>query len=94
MFLGGIVCALAFGMDMPLLLILVGFVYFVEALSVILQVISFQTTGKRLFKMSPIHHHFELCGWSEMKIVAVFSIVTAVMCLVAYGAVAALTTMW
>ena len=68
--------------------------YFVEALSVILQVISFQTTGKRLFKMSPIHHHFELCGWSEMKIVAVFSIVTAVMCLVAYGAVAALTTMW
>lgn len=87
MFLGGIVVALAFCIDMPVLLILVGFVYFFEALSVILQVISFKTTGKRIFKMSPIHHHFELCGWSEMKIVVVFSTVTAVCGVLAYFAV-------
>ena len=86
MFLGGAVVALAFGIDMPVLLVIIGFVYFVEALSVILQVISFKTTGKRIFKMSPIHHHFELCGWSEMKIVIVFSLVSAVCGVLAYFA--------
>lgn len=83
LFLGGVVVALAFGIGLPVLLVLVGFVYFVEALSVILQVSSFKLTGKRIFKMSPIHHHFEMCGWSEVKIVTVFSIVTAVGCIVA-----------
>lgn len=77
MFLGGCVVALAFGLDRPLLVLLVGIVYLIEALSVVLQVISFKTTGKRIFKMSPIHHHFEMCNWSEIKIVLVFSLVTA-----------------
>ena len=66
LFLGGAVCALAFALDMPLILILVGFVYICETMSVILQVGYFKLThGKRLFKMSPIHHHFEMCGWKE-----------------------------
>ena len=84
LFLGGVVCALAFALDMPLVLILVGLVYIVETLSVILQVGYFKLThGKRIFKMAPIHHHFELCGWKETKVVAVFAIVTAILCLVA-----------
>ena len=85
LFLGGVVCALAFALDMPLILILVGFVYICETLSVILQVGYFKLThGKRLFKMAPIHHHFEMCGWKEVKIVLVFSAVSAVMCLLAW----------
>ena len=84
LFLGGLVCALAFAIDMPILLIPIGIIYIVEELSVILQVSYFKIThGKRLFKMSPIHHHFEMCGWSEVKIVGVFSAVTAV-----FGAIA------
>ena len=85
LFLGGIVCGLAFALDMPLILILVGLVYIIETLSVILQVGYFKLThGKRLFRMSPIHHHFEMCGWKEVKIVLVFSGVTALMCLLAW----------
>ncbi len=85
LFLGGIVCALAFALDMPLILVLVGIVYIVETLSVILQVAYFKLThGRRLFKMSPIHHHFEMCGWKEEKIVIVFALVSAVMCVVAW----------
>ena len=85
LFLGGVVCALAFALDMPLVLILVGLVYILETLSVILQVGYFKLThGKRLFKMSPIHHHFEMCGWKEEKIVLVFAGVSAVMCLLAW----------
>ena len=85
LFLGGIVCGLAFALDVPLVLILVGIVYILETLSVILQVIYFKLThGKRLFKMSPIHHHFEMCGWKEEKIVLVFTAVTVLMCLVAW----------
>ncbi|MDR3552938.1 MAG: phospho-N-acetylmuramoyl-pentapeptide-transferase [Clostridia bacterium] len=76
LFLGGMLCAIAFGIDYPLLLLPVGILYLIEMFSVIIQVISFKTTGKRVFKMSPIHHHFELSGWSEMKIVAIFSLVT------------------
>lgn len=76
LFLGGLVVALAFDIGMPLLLIFAGVIYWCEAFSVILQVISFKTTGKRIFKMSPIHHHFEMSGWSEIKIVTVFSLVT------------------
>ena len=85
LFLGGIVCGLAFALDMPLILILVGFVYIVETLSVILQVTYFKLThGKRIFKMAPIHHHFEMCGWKEVKIVLVFTAVSAVMCVLAW----------
>ena len=85
LFLGGIVCGLAFALDMPLILILVGFVYIVETLSVILQVTYFKLThGKRIFKMAPIHHHFEMCGWKEVKIVLVFTAVSAVMCAIAW----------
>ena len=85
LFLGGVVCALAFALDMPLILILVGFVYIMETLSVILQVGYFKLThGKRLFKMSPIHHHFEMCGWKEEKIVLTFAAVSALMCAIAW----------
>ena len=85
LFLGGAVCALAFALDMPLVLILVGFVYIVETLSVILQVSYFKLThGKRIFKMAPIHHHFEMCGWKEVKVVLVFTTVSVLMCLLAW----------
>ena len=85
LFLGGIVCGMAFALDMPLILILVGFVYLMETLSVILQVGYFKLThGKRLFKMAPIHHHFEMCGWKEERIVLTFAAVSAVMCLIAW----------
>ena len=85
LFLGGIVCGLAFALDMPLILILVGFVYIMETLSVILQVGYFKLThGKRLFKMSPIHHHFEMCGWKEEKIVLTFAGVSTMMCVLAW----------
>ena len=78
LFLGGMICAVAFGVKMPMLLLFVGIIYIVETMSVILQVISFQSTGKRIFKMSPIHHHYEMSGWSEEKIVGVFSAVTLI----------------
>lgn len=85
LFMGGAVCALAFALDMPLVLILVGFVYIVETLSDIIQVVYFKAThGKRFFKMAPIHHHFEMCGWKEEKIVFVFSGVSAMMCVLAW----------
>ncbi len=86
MFLGGMVVALGMGIGFPLLLVLAGIIYICEALSVVIQVISFKTTGKRVFKMSPIHHHFEMCGWSEGKIVTVFSLVAAVFCALAVWA--------
>ena len=82
--LGGFVAATAYMMQMPLFILLVGFIYLVEVLSVIIQVTYFKKTGgKRIFRMAPIHHHFELGGWSETRVVAVFSIVTAILCLVA-----------
>lgn len=76
LFLGGALCALAFGIGQPLILVPLGIIYIVETLSVIIQIISFKTTGKRVFKMSPIHHHYEMSGWKENKIVLVFSLVT------------------
>ncbi len=79
LFLGGAVAGLALVSGNPIILVLVGFVYFAETLSVILQVASFKLTGKRIFKMSPIHHHFEMCGWKEKKIVFVFTLVTIVL---------------
>ena len=85
LFLGGAVCGLAFALDVPLVLILVGIIYIIETLSVILQVSYFKLThGKRIFRMTPIHHHFEMGGWSEVKIVAVFTAVTVVMCVLAW----------
>lgn len=83
--LGGFVASSAFMMQMPLFIPIIGLIYLVEVLSVIMQVSYFKATkGKRIFKMAPIHHHFELCGWSETRVVAVFSTVTALLCLVAY----------
>ena len=71
-------------LQMPLFLPIVGFIYVGEIVSVVMQVTYFKAThGRRIFKMTPIHHHFELCGWSETRIVAVFSIITAMMCLIA-----------
>ncbi len=82
--LGGFVAAVAYMMQMPLFIAIVGFIYAIEVASVALQVIWFKVSGgKRIFKMAPLHHHFELCGWSETRIVACFSIVTAILCLVA-----------
>ena len=84
LFLGAAVCGMAFALDMPLVLILVGLVYIVETLSVMMQVTYFKLThGKRIFRMTPIHHHFELGGWSEIKIWTVFVAVTCVMCILA-----------
>ena len=82
--LGGFVASAAYMLQMPLFIIIVGLIYLVEVLSVIIQVTYFKKTGgKRIFKMAPIHHHFELCGWSETRVVAVFSIITALLCMVA-----------
>ncbi len=81
--LGGFVAATAYMLQMPIFILIVGLVYWVEIFSVIIQVTYFKKTGgKRIFKMAPIHHHFELCGWSETRVVAVFSIVTAILCLI------------
>ena len=81
--LGGFVAGVAYMLQMPLFILIVGLIYLVEVLSVMIQVTYFKAThGKRIFKMAPIHHHFELCGWSEARVVAVFTIVTAIMCLI------------
>lgn len=83
--LGGFVVGMAYMLQMPLFIIIVGFIYLIEVLSVMIQVTYFKKTGgKRIFKMAPIHHHFELCGWSETRVVAIFSIITALLCMVAY----------
>ena len=83
MFLGGMVVAFSFGIGSPILLIPAGIIYLIEALSDIIQVLYYKKTKKRIFKMAPIHHHFEKCGWSEDKIVLVFSAVTFVGCFIA-----------
>ena len=88
LFLGGVVCSSALFMKNPLILIIAGGVYVMETLSVIIQVAYFKKTGKRIFKMSPIHHHFEMCGWSEVRIVLTATLVTAVLCALAYVGVA------
>lgn len=98
LFLGGAVCGMAFALDMPLILVLVGLVYIIETISVILQVGCFKLTkrlcadhkGRRIFKMTPIHHHFEMCGWSEIKIWVVFVSVSILMCVIAFLATAPL----
>ena len=81
--LGGFVAATAYMMQMPIFILIVALIYWVELLSVMIQVTYFKKTGgKRIFRMAPIHHHFELGGWSETRVVAVFSIVTALLCLI------------
>jgi phospho-N-acetylmuramoyl-pentapeptide-transferase len=86
LFLGGLVVGATFVLDEPMIIFLVGVIYLAEALSDIIQVGVFKLSGrkKRVFKMAPIHHHFEQCGWSEIKVVAVFSLVTLIFCIVAY----------
>jgi phospho-N-acetylmuramoyl-pentapeptide-transferase len=93
LFLGASVALLAIDMGLHIYLIIVGFIYFAETLSVILQTSYFKYTkkkygeGKRIFKMSPLHHHFEMCGWSEKKVVAVFASVTLILCIIAFWSV-------
>ena len=81
--LGGFVASAAYMLQMPIFILIVALIYWVELLSVMIQVTYFKKTGgKRIFRMAPIHHHFELCGWSETRVVAVFSIITAILCLI------------
>ena len=93
MFLGGMVVALAYAIDCPLIILLFGIIYVVEMLSDVIQIVYFKAThGKRIFKMAPIHHHFELCGWKEKKICVIFSLVNAIgsalgLVLLYYGAI-------
>lgn len=82
--IGGAIATIALILELPLILVIVGGIYVFETLSVILQVSSYKLRGKRLFKMAPIHHHFEQIGWSETKIVAVFAIITAVLCFIGF----------
>lgn len=83
MFLGGMVVALSFSIGRPILLLLMGCIYLIEALSVMLQVFWFKKTGKRIFKMAPLHHHFEMCGFSEQSVVLLFSFITFIGCFIA-----------
>ena len=85
--LGGVIVSMALYLKLPLLLIIIALVPVLETLSVIIQVIYFKKTGNRIFKMSPIHHHFELSGWSENKVVSIFSLVTLVLCVIGVFAI-------
>ena len=85
--IGGAITTIAIISGYPLLIVIVGGIYVIEALSVIIQVVSFKSTGKRVFKMAPIHHHFEQCGWNEVKVVTVFSIITVVLCIIGFFAI-------
>lgn len=87
LFLGGAISVVAVGLKMPIILIICGFVYLFETLSVIIQVTSFKLRKKRIFKMTPIHHHFEMCGWKEVKIVSVFTLVTLILCIISVLAI-------
>ncbi len=85
LFLGGLAAGMAFMLNKPAIILVAGLIYIIETASVMIQVVYFKMThGKRFFKMAPIHHHFEKCGWSERKIVSVFGAVTAVMCIAAF----------
>lgn len=84
LYLGGILIGAAFTLNNPLIVVIAGFVFIFETISVMLQVASFKLTGKRIFKMAPVHHHFERCGWGEIKIVCVFSLVTLLLCAAAW----------
>ncbi len=82
--LGGAIGSIALLLKMPIVVVIVGGIYVFEAASVIIQVISFKTRGKRVFKMAPVHHHFEQLGWSEVKVVRVFSLITIALCIIGY----------
>jgi phospho-N-acetylmuramoyl-pentapeptide-transferase len=86
LFLGGLVVGMTFVLDEPMIIFLVGIIYLTEAFSDIIQVGVYKLSGRkiRVFKMAPIHHHFEKCGWSEIKVVAVFSLVTLIFCIIAF----------
>lgn len=95
LFLGGAVCALAFAMDMPLILIPLGIIYIVETLSDIIQIVYFKITkGKRIFKMAPLHHHLEMTGWSEYKLFFVFSLISAIFAVISFYFVSARFAVW
>ena len=87
LFLGGVISALALYLKMPLLLLIIALIPILETISVILQVVYFKKTGNRLFKMAPLHHHFELSGWSENQVVIVFAIITLLVCIIGILAV-------
>ncbi len=88
LFLGGAVCGMAFALDLPLVIPIVGLVYVLEVLSDIIQVVYFKKTGgKRFFRMAPLHHHLELGGWSETKLFCVFSGATLILCVLAFWGV-------
>ena len=80
--LGGVISAIALYLKMPLLLLLIAIIPVIETISVIIQVAYFKKTGKRVFKMTPIHHHFELSGWTENKVVVIFSVITLIVCVI------------
>ena len=86
MFLGGIIVALAYAIECPLILLPIGIVYVIEALSDVIQIGSIKIRHKKVFKMAPIHHHFEMCGWSEKKIVRVFTLVSTIGCIIGVAA--------
>ena len=81
LFLGGVISGIALYLKMPLLLVIIALIPILETLSVIIQVYYYKKTGNRIFKMAPLHHHFELSGWNENKVVRVFSIITLLMCI-------------
>ena len=85
--LGGAVAAMALYLKVPLLLLIIALVPIIETLSVIIQVVHFKRTGNRIFKMAPLHHHFELSGWNENKIVSIFSLCTLIVCIIGILAV-------
>jgi phospho-N-acetylmuramoyl-pentapeptide-transferase len=85
--IGGAIATIAIALEQPLLIVIVGGIYVLEAVSVILQVSSFKLRNKRIFKMAPIHHHFEQCGWSEVKIVTIFAVATVLLCIIGFVAI-------
>jgi len=86
LFIGGMISAVSVSLGLEFFIIISAFIFLFEAMSVIIQVSVYKKTKKRVFKMAPVHHHFEMCGWKETKVVAVFSIVTALLCLISYFA--------
>lgn len=85
--LGGAISAIALYLKMPFILVIIALIPIIETISVMLQVIFFKKTGKRIFKMAPLHHHFELSGWNENKVVSIFSIITLILCVIAINVI-------
>ena len=84
LYIGGLIGAVAISAGLELFIIISAFIFLFEALSVIIQVSVYKKTKKRVFKMAPVHHHFEMCGWKETKVVAVFALVTIALCIISY----------